>query len=350
MVKVVAWGDFHLHPFTEFAEVDDITGNSRLTASLRCLQTIRKYCLDNDIKYALDAGDFFHKRKAVDTETFNYGFNEIKAFGGSGIEVIMIPGNHNQVDNTDFPEHSLEQFKALENVTVLDRFEPLVREDLIIFPVPYSKNADMIREAIDKHAYDTSNEGLIEKSILLGHLGVSGAYVGKSSYAMADAFTVEDLFPHAFRFVVLGHFHKHQELGGYENVFYTGAPEQHNFNDSDQDKGFWVLDTDEGTKEFIPLDSPKFITVTDWKNTDPKELEGHFVRYQVPASEIEELTEALPETSKHRLDVQKDYDMEKRMDIDFSKSFEEIISTFAKEKFPEAEEIGLEIFRDSQTK
>jgi len=348
MVKVVAWGDFHLHPFTEFAQVDEVTGNSRLTASLRCMQIIRRYCLDNDIKYAVDAGDLYHKRKAVDTETFNHGYNEIKEFGEAGINVIMIPGNHNQADNSDFPEHSLEQFKELKNVTVLDRFEPLVMEELIIFPVPYSKNAEMVKKELDKYAYDISNEGLEEKSILLGHLGISGAYVGKSSYAMADAFTVDDLFPEHYQFVVLGHFHKYQDLGGYNHVFYTGAPEQHNFNDGDQDKGFWVLDTETRTKEFVPLPSPKFITVTDWKNTDPKSLEGNFVRYQVPANEVDELTEALPEESQHRLEVQKDYHMEKRMDIDFSKSFEEIISAYAKEKYPEAEEIGLEIFREAQ--
>lgn len=356
MTKLLCFGDLHAHAFSEFSEPDEVTGNSRLTSIINCLKFMREYCIKNGIKYVLDAGDIFHKRKAVDTTTFNLVFNEIKAFSDAGITVIMIPGNHTQVDNSDFPEHSIEPFKEIENVLVLDKFkehtiqvDDTQENDIFIFPAPYSKNAEMVKKKLDKYAYDISNHGIEKQSILLGHLGVSGAFVGKSSYAMADAFTVDDLFPHHFQFVVLGHFHKSQDLGGYKHVFYTGAPIQHNFNDSGQDKGCWVIDMETQTKEFVEIPSPKFITVTDWKAVDQKELEGNFVRYQVPASEVEELSENLPETSKHRLEVQKSYDTEKRIDIDFSKSFEEIISEYAKEFKPEAEEIGLEIFRESQS-
>lgn len=350
MTKILAWGDLHAHPFTDFAEPDDITGNSRLTSIVNCLKFMREYCVENGIKYALDAGDIFHKRKAVDTETFNLVFNEIKAFGEAGIKVIMIPGNHNQVDNSDLPSHSIEPFKEIPNVTVLDRFEPFEIDDFIVFPAPYSKNAEMVKKAIDEYAYTTTNEGLEKKSILLAHLGVSGAFVGKSSYAMADSFTVEDLMPHAFRFVVLGHFHKYQDLGGHHHVFYTGAPIQHNFNDSDQDKGCWVLDLEDGKKEFVEIPSPKFITVTDWKSVDPKTLEGNFVRYQVSSDEVEELAESLPENSKHRLEVQKVYEEDKRVDVDFSMSFEEIVEKYAEEFNAEAKEVGLEILREALTR
>lgn len=351
MTKVLCFGDLHANKFSDFSEADNVTGNSRLTSIIACLAFMREYCIKNNIKYVLDAGDLFHKRGAVDTEVFNFVFDEIRKFSDAGINVIMIPGNHNQYSNEDFPQHSIEQFKEIKNVTVLDRFTPhkLDSGDWV-FPVPYSKNAELVKKAIDKYAYDTVNEGIERSSILLGHLGVSGAFVGKSSYAMSDAFTVEDLMPHAFQFVVLGHFHKYQDLGGHSHVFYTGAPIQHNFNDEGQEKGCWVIDTETKEKELVVIPSPKFITVKEWKTTDPTELEGNFVRFQVPPEDVEELSESLPETSKHRLEVQKTYEEDRRVDVDFSMSFDEIVTKYAEEFKPEAKEVGLEILREALTR
>src|SRR5690606_6574384 len=156
-------------------------------------------------------------------------------------------------------------------------FKPLVLEDFIVFPVPYSKNAEMVKKEIDKYASMTTNQGVEDKSILLGHLGVSGAFVGKSSYAMSDAFTVEDLYPHAFKFGVFGHFHKMQFLGDTKHFFYTGAPIQHNFNDEGEEKGFMLLDMEGGSAELVEIPSPKIITVSNWKVYDHKDFEGIYV-------------------------------------------------------------------------
>lgn len=355
-MKIICFGDLHSHSFTDFSEVDDITGNSRLTQILDALDYMKDYAIENGIKNILFAGDLYHKRKSVETKVYNLTFNKIKEFSKSGLNTIMIPGNHDQQSHEDFPEHSLEPFKEIENVTVLDRFEPKWIHDndkgdidsFCVFPVPYSKNAEMVKQEIDKYAEKTTNEGLEDKSILLGHLGISGAYVGKSSYTMADAYTIEELYPHAFQFIVLGHFHKYQDLGGHPHAFYTGSPIQHNFGDEGQDKGFWVIDMETRTKELIEIPSPKFITVTDWKATEPEKLEGNFVRYQVDASEVEELSESLPEESKHRIEPQKKYETEQRINVDFSKTFVEIIEEYANEFNPEAKEIGLQIFRDME--
>jgi len=362
-MKFVSFSDLHAHNFADFSQVDDVTGNSRLTDIVGCLDSILEYCLEHDIKWVLDAGDIFHKRKAVDTPIMNIVYNKIRNFSRHGIRVVMIPGNHTQYDNSDLPEHSIEQFKEIDGVHVLDRFEPFYvydsddwDEDIMIYPVPYSKNAEMVKKEIDRYAFQTVNEGIEKNSILLGHMGISGAFVGKSSYAMADAFTVEDLFPHAFRFVSLGHFHKRQDLGGYSHVFYNGAPIQHNFNDEGQDKGFYVLDMATGEKEFVAIPNPKFMTIeVDELNDEvlaelEEKTKGNYVRYRVSANHAHELSEKLPEGSKHRMEVQKDYDGEKRIDVDIDDSYEEIIKKYAEEFNPEALAVGLEIFRDSQTK
>ncbi|QKE56344.1 recombination exonuclease [Bacillus phage YungSlug] len=358
-MKAICFGDLHAHMFTDFSEIDEITGNSRFTHVMSCFDAMEDYALENNIKYILFAGDMFHKRVTINTTVFNFVYNRVSDMTQKGLRFIMIPGNHDQVSNEDFPQHSLETFKEIEGVVVLDRFGSYMISDYekpyYVFPVPYSKNAEMVKKEIEKYAYETTNNGIEKQSILLGHLGLSGAFVGKSNYAMADAFTVEDLFPHAFAFGVFGHFHRGQELGGYFNFFYTGAPLQHNFGDEGQDKGFTVIDLVTQTKEFVPIDTPQFITVTseELDDLDKAKLEGNFVRYKIDADKVEDLTESLPDDSKHRIEVQKNYEVEKRdVAIDFSMADKDVLEKYMKEKLPEgidparALEVGLELLAD----
>jgi len=357
-MKILAFSDLHAHKFADFSEVDDITGNSRFTNILKCLDYMKNYALENKITHVLFMGDLYHKRKTVETTVFNLTFNKIEELAACGLHITMLRGNHDMENNSHTAQHSLEAFKQIENVKVLDTFEPfdLPETDITVYPAPYCDDKEAIKKAIDSYAYTTVNEGLEDKSILMFHLGITGAFVGKSSYAMQDAFTIGDLMPHAFRFVAGGHYHRYQDLGGYEHAFYAGAPIQGNFNDEGEDKGFVVLDMETGTKEFQPIPNPKFMTIeVDELNDEvlaelEEKTKGNYVRYRVPANQAHELAEKLPEDSKHRLEVQKDYDGEKRIDVDIDDSYEEIIKKYAKEFNPEALAVGLEIFRDSQTK
>lgn len=349
-MKAIAIGDIHAHKFPEWATIDDVTGNSRLTDTLSVFDQMRRHAIENKIGVIFCSGDVFHKRKAVDVETYNFVVEEIRKITKAGIKFIVVPGNHDQATNESLPEHSLEGFKDIEGVTVLDTFEPYEYNGYYIFPAPYSKDTEMVKEALDGYAQVTTNEGIENKSILLAHLGLSGAFVGKSNYAMADAFTVEDLFPHAFQFVICGHFHKNQDLGGHEHVFYTGAPTQHNFNDEGQDKGFWELDLEARTKTLIPSAAPKFLsfTVKDTSEiaTLEKEFEGNFIRFKVDAEDVEQLIEAIPEDTKFRLDIQKEYSEDTRLDVDVSMSLTEVVKVYAKDKNPDALAIGLEILQE----
>lgn len=358
-MKAICFGDLHAHMYTDFSQLDDITGNSRFTDVMSCFDAMEDYALANNIKYILFAGDMFHKRVTVNTVVLNTVYNRISEMTKNGLKFIMTVGNHCQVSNEDFPQHSLETFKEIDGVVVLDRFESYMIGDYdkpyYVFSSPYCKNTELVKKELNKFADTTKSKGIEKQSILLGHLGLSGAFVGKSNYAMADAFTVEDLHPDAFAFGVFGHFHRGQELGGFSHFFYTGAPLQHNFNDEGQDKGFTVIDLETQTKEFVAIDTPQFITVTskELSDLDKAKLEGNFVRYKIDANEVENLTESLPEDSKHRIEVQRNYEVEKRdVNIDFSMADKDVLEKYLKEKLPEdidfarALEVGLELLTD----
>lgn len=351
-MKALCMGDFHGHLFTDFAEVDEITGNSRFTQQLKALQYMRSYCLDNGIKLVLFAGDMYHKRVTVNTVVYNAIRDEIKKFGESGITVVMTVGNHDQVDNSDYPQHSLHSFKELYNVHVLDSFNQFYFEDGVnVYSAPYSKNAQLVKDSINNFAESIKLDrkaGGVKSAILLGHLGVSGAYVGKGNYAMADAFSVDDLRPDVFDFGVFGHFHKRQFLGGHPNYFYTGSPLQHSFNDEGEEKGFYIIDTETGEVEFNEVPAPKFITVTDYKNANMVSLAGNFVRFQCDVDDVEDLSSKIPVGLKHRTEPQKTYKEEKRVDVEVGMALTDVIKAYADKFKPEALEVGLDILREME--
>lgn len=346
-MKIVCFGDFHAHLFNEFAEFDEITGNSRFTFQLNTLDSIKKYCLENEVDTILFSGDLFHKRVTVNTIVYNQVRDKIKELGESNISLFMLVGNHDQVDNSDFPQHSLHSFKELQNVTVLDKFEEVLHKDVVIYPLPYTKNKELVISSINKYEKSKNKSG--KKSIVLAHLGVSGAFVGKGNYAMADSFVLGDFKPNVFDFGVFGHFHKRQFLDKNNRFFYTGAPIQHSFNDEGEDKGLYEIDTNKMTVKFVPIDNPKFITITDFKNKNMEDLVGNYIRFQCDTSEVETLSEIIPKNLQHRVEPQKMYKEEKRVDIDVAMSLEEVVAVYADKFNPDVKELGLEIVREMKT-
>lgn len=345
-MKLICFSDLHAHKFKDFAKIDEVTGNSRLTNILNCLDQIREYAVNNGIRHILFGGDLFHVRGSVDTVTFNATFKKVKSFSDAGLKTLMIVGNHDQYSSETYPEHSLEAFKELPNVVVLDRFTPHKLGDSgeYVFPVPYSSDINLIKDKIKEYKGKVMSEN-ISKAILLGHIGISGASVGKSSYVMQDAFSLDDLYPDVFKFGVFGHYHKYQKLGNLDHYFYTGSPIQHNFNDEGDVNGFVVVDLDRGTSELVPIDSPRFITVKD-ANYDGSVLKGNYVRFQVPEEYVETISSSVPEDLQHRIEPQKVYKDERRIDIEHSMSQEEVIRRYAKEFNPEAEDVLLDILKE----
>lgn len=350
-LKILAFGDLHAHPFKDFSTTDEVTGNTRLTAIVKTLEYMGEYARDNDIDLILDAGDIFHKRNNIDTVTYNSIFEAVKNISDEGTPIVMIPGNHTQVDNSDFPETSIEPFGEIENVSVLKEFSSysMGEFDVDIYPAPYSKNADMVKKYIEGYAKEAESNKP-RKSILLGHLGVTNAEIGKGSFTMEDAFTVDDLKPDVFDWVVLGHFHKRQTFKkfGHPNAFYTGNPIQHNFNDEGQAKGFMVIDTDKGEAEFVEIPNKQFLTVTDLKDIENTNTGDYFIRCQITEDQLEELEEKLPDESDHRIELTKDYDEDRRMDLDFSNSFTEMVEEYATSlERPDVIDIGKTIINEA---
>lgn len=359
-MKIVCFADVHANLFEEFADRSPKYGNTRLKDILHCLHRIHVYCVKHNINTILFAGDLFHKRVLVNTLVENLVYDQIKAMTDDRIFIYMIPGNHDQIDNSDFPQHSLHIFDSLKNVYIADTEKSLVPytipyndEDshkfVNIYPAPFSKNVQMIKDLITSYAEIArkhTDDAICD--VLLGHAGIDGASTGRSSYPLEGAFSVDDLYPDVFDFGIFGHYHKRQHLNGLENYFYIGAPLQHNFNDEGQKKGFAVIDTVDKTTKFVNLKSPRFITITDPEISaeDLDAYKGDYVRFQIPADKVESINADIEQSGiklKHRIEPQKEYEEEKRLDIDHSMSNEEIVKHYCAKFNPKATDTLLNI-------
>lgn len=352
-MKIVCFSDLHAHNFHQFDKVSDETGSHRLDQIIQTLVSIRDFCSSNGISKVIFSGDLFHVRSKVSTIVYNSVYDTVKSFYSHGVdEFIMVVGNHDQADNSDVPEHSLHAFNDLQGVYVYgDLSVHTVMENgkesgVTVVAAPYSKNTERVKSYIN--SLDQSDIG--SSSILAFHLGISGGFVGNGMYPMSEAFSVEDLRPDLFKYVVGGHFHKRQFLGDLPNAFYCGAPIQHDFGDEGEDKGFVLIDTDKRWNvTFVSINNAKFYTY----KTVPSEScliqhsqKGDYLRFQLSEKEVDHLKAIAPESLNYKLELKKDYVEENRVDVKIGMSFSEIIKKYAEEFKPEAVDVGLRILQE----
>lgn len=358
-MKLVAIGDIHANNwkdysstlsvkwdeirgrYVEVSEGDDLSTpmNSRLFNILSGLADVRDYCVKNKIHLCLCAGDIFHTRGAVDTTVFNSVYRMFEAFQEVGIKVVMIAGNHDQANASIYAENSLYPFSGINPVISAPKVVTHQEGDEIIeiCCIPYSKDKQRVMGAIDKM--------LAEKTacdrILLAHVGVSGGLVGSGNYVMSDEYNLMELRVPKFKYVVFGHYHKPQVLE--YNTIYTGSLLQNTFNDEGDDHGFWVLDTSyRYNMELVPLDYPKFITVTkgNVSGISQEDMCCNFIRVQAAAKDAEYIIQTIHEAIEDekvvdsiRLEVERDYSADRtvRSGITISMDTPTILKTYVDE-------------------
>lgn len=278
MAKIAVFSDLHAHGFKAYSTILENGMNSRLYDAVHCVEQIFDYCMDHDIEVVLFGGDLFHVRRNISVSAFNAMYDILSKFVVCGIQVVLIHGNHDQV-NKKGTEHSLHAFNAFATVISEPGWETIEIHgdggELAVLGVPYTENLEHLRDVVNQpYPYREPAHG----RIMLGHLGIQGAKVGADFvYTNPHDATVQDLNCRVFDSVYLGHYHIHQKLG--PNAHYIGAPLQHNWGDKHQWRGFLIHDTETHTFEKVSLNAPKFVEIgpeEDW--TKAQDFEGNYVR------------------------------------------------------------------------
>ena len=365
-MKLACTGDWHIHQFQEFSNhitvswsnslkrfIQDTNGremNSRLFNILNGICDLRDYCVENKIKYVLNAGDVFHKRGNINVETFNAAYKVIESFNDYGISLICIAGNHDQVDASENPSTSIHTLKKI--CTIIEEPSVFCTSQFRICCLPYNRNRDLMLGSLDEFAQNEDRS----KSILLAHLGVSGAVVGSGMYVMTDEYTLDDLKASKWKYVVLGHYHRPQKL--LENAFYCGTPVQNSFNDElpgkDGYNGFYVIDLEqENSVEFVPIIQPRFITLNTPADLVDFWTPDNYYRVKVDSTKIDKIDqEQLSQNIK--IELEKDYSEESRSAISLSDDYATVLRKYVEEKYtgdnPKILDVGAEILHEAVTK
>jgi exonuclease SbcD len=126
--------------------------------------------------------------------------------------------------------------------------------------------ANWIRSLPEMPGYDTNL-----RTILVAHLNVTGADVGRGLFRMAEsADVIVDGLPTGFDYIALGHIHKPQCLRGLDHVRYSGSLDRMDFGEQDEEKGVVIVDIGpEGRRSIstIPIEPTPLITVTIREST-----------------------------------------------------------------------------------
>jgi DNA repair exonuclease SbcCD nuclease subunit len=281
-VRLLIFSDLHSHSFRPYSEILPNGRNSRLQDILNVLEEIYQTCKYQKIDGVLCGGDLFHARSVLSVATFNDVYEAIAKIRTAVKFFVLTVGNHDQ-SNKLGTIHSTKTFNAV--IDVFDKPDWYVKyvdgESIGIYVIPFTDSKEAIVNAVTGAVATWDDTAEPCPRILLGHFGVSGAEPGANFVLKSSELPVlPDLKPQLFDQIFLGHYHMPQEL--LPNVRFIGAPLQHNWGDTKQQRGIWLYDTNEDGDYHIPTMIPtitsKFVRIEEDSLRYDKNIAGNFVR------------------------------------------------------------------------
>ena len=233
------------------------------------------YIKENGITKVLHLGDLFDRRKFVNFNTLHHTKKRfIDWFDQNGVELHCILGNHDvfykNTNRLNSPKEVLAECHP--SFHLYEDAEEVCFNGATILMVPWinEENKDRFMQKIK----DT------KATILAGHLELSG-YEVMPGVKFGEG--MDDKFLEKFDLVLSGHFHKKSSKG---NVHYLGTQYQMTSIDTNEIKGFHVLDTETRDLQFIPNPMKMFHNI-EWRNGtliqdfDPTRYRGTYVKVLV---------------------------------------------------------------------
>lgn len=260
-MRFVVFSDLHAHNFNsyEFTTKDGL--NSRLEITLKVLEGIQSYALENNIKGIVFAGDLFDKKKKTPAVVIYEVFNRLREWSRVGLTVLVVPGNHDFLVRSG-EKHLPDLFSELPGFFVASTPGKYTwgwdEEELEITIVPF---ADKFEE--DEFKKDGQNNRLCishgipsNAKIQKGHVREAGEVV-YGSEAMIPVKWLKQ-----YDLSIVGHIHYPQfmTLSKKSSLLIPGQPWQQWPHEKDQERGIWDVEVLEKNISVTPveLNVPKF--------------------------------------------------------------------------------------------
>ena len=181
-------------------------------------------------------GDFFHYRDEINVKTLSFANELLDLF--KDFEITMIPGNHDAYYKDNSNIHSLSILNNRKNITIINK--PVV---ITIF-----------NKKIGFCPWGTTVKEVPDCDLLIGHFEIQNFNFNSFKVCEAGIESCDLLLKS--KLIFSGHFHKRQKRK-YTNgeIVYTGNPFQMDFNDIQDQKGFYVLDFNDNNIKYNFVDN-----------------------------------------------------------------------------------------------
>ncbi len=272
-IKLLHTADLHVG-MENYGRMDPESGvHGRVLDFLRRLNDMVDYAIEQGVDLFVFAGDAYKMRDP--NPTFQREFaRRIKRVADAGIPVVLLVGNHD-LPPVQRRATSVSIFETLQVPNVYVGSDYTVQkivcrngQPLQIATAPYPLRPDhiareegegksveeldrLLSERLTARIRDLAHRARQDKdtpAILLGHFSVDEASHGSERNIMVGRDVAVDrsaaLADPVWRYVALGHIHKHQSLNRDEQppIIFSGSPERIDFGEEGEKKG-WVVAT-----------------------------------------------------------------------------------------------------------
>lgn len=249
------------------------------------------YSLQQGIKEFIVLGDIFDSRIAQREEVLTAFHEIIKMVMDAGLEVWVIPGNH---DKTDYESDNsfLTPYAGNAKFTLITKHGgmPFPKHKIHLMMLPFWSEEVWIERFHEAKEYmGEYYNGTDFKNILLTHIAVTGSRNNDGEYVSSKIST--GMFKD-FHKVLSGHYHDQQKIG--DNFYHLPSIRQNNFGENNQ-KGMTILYSDgshelevlkfkEYVKVKIDIDTTTFEELNQIKQMYSKSLDRN-IRFEIVGAE-----------------------------------------------------------------
>ncbi len=228
-MKFVFTADIHLKLWSDI-EYTDSGIPKKLIEILCTIKQMCDYAIANDIENIIIGGDVNDTKGTASVSAFVLFKQLLEKYPSLTFHVMH--GNHDSVSDSEDRESAVQLLEGPSNViTYLNPKIVEFDQSRLLF-IPHCKNMiDNLKEYMHEDNLD----------ILVSHLGLSDAFLS-SGISIRTGLRSENL--RKFKLVLLGHYHKPQEIiSESSKIYYAGSPIAIRRDEAGEIKRFLVVDT-----------------------------------------------------------------------------------------------------------
>jgi len=228
--------DIHLSRYAQDKLEDTTNLPERLHSIKDALYSMGEYCISNDIGIAVIGGDLLHGKSIIYALAQDIMLEYFSDFNDK-LFFYVIDGNHDLSGKGANVVSALKTLNTRTNVQWIGTNHSTFQFENILF-VPYSNEVVSLVK---------SNRA----DILISHFGLNEGMLNSGISIVADL-KLKDLASR-YKLVLLGHYHKPQEIIGDEfSLYYVGSPIQLDWGEKGDEKRFLVVNSDTLDVQSIP--------------------------------------------------------------------------------------------------